>query len=564
MHSSEEGPTFSETGHPLTPAFRSLEPPHVVSRWDAEVLVDLPQVDVDIITSARAPSTRRAYTLKWNLFVEWCSSHREDSWRCPIRAMLSFLQEGVERRLSPSTLKVYFAAITAHQDPVNGESLGKHEEFLRSVMRLNPPRPNSIPSCDLSLVLTALQRAPFELLQSAELKIVDEDSALDCAGFHQEDPEGSGTDTTDLPGTTDTPATTTQGPCDSSPCIGDSTCDARFDGTFVCICRLGLVYNQISGCVQTKVFPGSLTLSAMFKPEMTDRKSKEFQIESNRIENEVRDLSIVLNGNGYIRSIVLSLSQGSIIAEVQNFYDMPSTVTKELVESQIQEAILENKISGATEFKENSVCDLGACDSTTTNCGELVSGVAMCTCKEEYVRSQATSQACLACPNGEKAVDSKICEKCPFGYAGFNCNDPYLLVVIVVSTVLGALLVIFIVALIVVSFRNQKGNTSSEVDFSSSYGNKELHKPTGIPRIPRANPDASWKSNNLEMTSGSNQALVIRDRPESKARYTDFDEDMSYRGHVPPAYSGYSGRGVDNGGVHNPYFRQDDDRMRRY
>uniref|UniRef100_A0A671NJV2 Protein HEG homolog 1-like n=1 Tax=Sinocyclocheilus anshuiensis TaxID=1608454 RepID=A0A671NJV2_9TELE len=403
-----------------------------------------------------------------------------------------------------------------------------------------------------------------------------------------------GTDTTDLPGTTDTPATTTQGthisiasssttkrvtigskcplritilfipfkgPCDSSPCIGDSTCDARFDGTFVCICRLGLVYNQISGCVQTKVFPGSLTLSAMFKPEMTDRKSKEFQIESNRIENE---LSIVLNGNGYIRSIVLSLSQGSIIAEVQNFYDMPSTVTKELVESQIQEAILENKISGATEFKENSVCDLGACDSTTTNCGELVSGVAMCTCKEEYVRSQATSQACLACPNGEKAVDSKICEKCPFGYAGFNCNDPYLLVVIVVSTVLGALLVIFIVALIVVSFRNQKGNTSSEVDFSSSYGNKELHKPTGIPRIPRANPDASWKSNNLEMTSGSNQALVIRDRPESKARYTDFDEDMSYRGHVPPAYSGYSGRGVDNGGVHNPYFRQDDDRMRRY
>lgn len=46
----------------------------------------------------------------------------------------------------------------------------------------------------------------------------------------------------------------------------------------------------------------------------------------------------------------------------------------------------------------------------------------------------------------------------------------------------------------------------------------ELHKPTGVPRIPRANPDASWKSNNLEMTnSGSNQALVTRDRPESKA-----------------------------------------------
>ncbi len=59
--SSEEGSTDSETGHLM-----------------AEVLGDLPQEVVDTITSARAPSTRHAYALKWNLFVEWCSSHRED------------------------------------------------------------------------------------------------------------------------------------------------------------------------------------------------------------------------------------------------------------------------------------------------------------------------------------------------------------------------------------------------------------------------------------------------------------------------------------------------------
>ncbi|CAM4634752.1 unnamed protein product [Leuciscus chuanchicus] len=38
--------------------------------------------------------------------------------------------------------------------------------------RLNPPHPPSIPSWDLSLVLSALQRPPFEPLQSAELKIL--------------------------------------------------------------------------------------------------------------------------------------------------------------------------------------------------------------------------------------------------------------------------------------------------------------------------------------------------------------------------------------------------------
>ncbi len=165
--SSEEGSTDSETGHLMAPASRPLETSCLVPRRDAEVLGDLPQEVVDTITSARAPSTRQAYALKWNLFVEWCSSHREDPRRCPIRVVLSFLQQGLERRLSPSTLKVYVAAIAANHDPVEGKSVGKHDwvvRFLRGARRLNPPRPPSIPSWDLSLVLRALQQGPFDPL----------------------------------------------------------------------------------------------------------------------------------------------------------------------------------------------------------------------------------------------------------------------------------------------------------------------------------------------------------------------------------------------------------------
>ncbi len=150
--SSEEGSTDSETGQLMAPASRPLETSGLVPRRDAEVLGDLPQKKkkkkvVDTITSARAPSTRHAYALKWNLFVEWCSSHREDPRRCPIRVVLSFLQQGLERRLSPSTLKVYVAAIAANHDPVEGKSVGKHDwvvRFLRGARRLNPPRPPSI------------------------------------------------------------------------------------------------------------------------------------------------------------------------------------------------------------------------------------------------------------------------------------------------------------------------------------------------------------------------------------------------------------------------------------
>ncbi len=174
-NSSEEGSTFSERGHPLAPVPRLVESPRMVLGRDAEVLSGLPPAVVNTITSARALSTRQAYRLKWNLFVDWCSPRREDPRRCPIAVVLSFLQDGLERRLSPSTLKVYVAAIAAHHDAVDGKSLGKHDlviRFLRGARRLNPPRPHLVPSWDLPSVLSALRGAPFEPLQSVELKFL--------------------------------------------------------------------------------------------------------------------------------------------------------------------------------------------------------------------------------------------------------------------------------------------------------------------------------------------------------------------------------------------------------
>ncbi len=68
-------------------------------------LNSLPPTVGETITQARAPSTRQTYALKWSLFANWCSSHWEDPRRCTIGVVLYFLQEMLERRLSPSTLK---------------------------------------------------------------------------------------------------------------------------------------------------------------------------------------------------------------------------------------------------------------------------------------------------------------------------------------------------------------------------------------------------------------------------------------------------------------------------
>ncbi|KAL0189945.1 hypothetical protein M9458_017044, partial [Cirrhinus mrigala] len=75
----------------------------------------------------------------------------------------------------PSTLKVYVAAIVAHHDPIEGKSVGKHDlviRFLRGARWLNLAWSSSVPSRDLSLVLSALQQGPFEPLQSVELKFL--------------------------------------------------------------------------------------------------------------------------------------------------------------------------------------------------------------------------------------------------------------------------------------------------------------------------------------------------------------------------------------------------------
>ncbi len=180
-HSSEEGPPFSGARHHLAPASRPVEPPCVAPGRDAADLSDLPQAVVETITQAGAPSTRQAYALKWSLFANWCSSRREDPRRCTIGVVLSFLQERLERRLSPSTLKVYVAAIAAHHDAVDGRSLGKHDlivRFLRGARRLNPSRPPLMPSWDLSIVLAGLQRGPCEPLDSVELRYLSAKTAL--------------------------------------------------------------------------------------------------------------------------------------------------------------------------------------------------------------------------------------------------------------------------------------------------------------------------------------------------------------------------------------------------
>ncbi len=105
----------------------------------------------------------------------------EDPINCPIPIILAFLQERFDSGRMPSTLKMCVAAITAFHAHVENRPIGRNYliiRFLKGARRLNPPRPSTLPTWDLALVLDALTEPPFEPIQSVSLQLLSLKTAL--------------------------------------------------------------------------------------------------------------------------------------------------------------------------------------------------------------------------------------------------------------------------------------------------------------------------------------------------------------------------------------------------
>ncbi|XP_051945362.1 uncharacterized protein LOC127617436 [Xyrauchen texanus] len=168
-NSVEAGPPQAGQRDDSSSPPRSVGPSCMASQRVPE---NLPSGVLRTITEARAPSTRRLYAQKWKVFSDWCDTKSLNPKSCEIPSVLAFLQELLEAGRTPSTLKVYVAAIAASHNPDKGRSLGKNNliiHFLRGARRMNPPRPPSVPIWDLATVLDALKSAPFKPLRTVHL-----------------------------------------------------------------------------------------------------------------------------------------------------------------------------------------------------------------------------------------------------------------------------------------------------------------------------------------------------------------------------------------------------------
>lgn len=99
---------------------------------------------------------------------------RMDLVSCPVGAVLEFLQE-LSAGLSPSTLKVYVAALAAYHVPLSGDSLGRHPfitHFLRGTLRLRKAVHTRVPTWDLTIVLEGLSLSLFKPIEEVSEKFI--------------------------------------------------------------------------------------------------------------------------------------------------------------------------------------------------------------------------------------------------------------------------------------------------------------------------------------------------------------------------------------------------------
>lgn len=132
----------------------------------------LPSSVVATIQGARAPSTTRAYRVRWQIFSDWCTEKGLDPTTCPVQEVLSFLQALMEKGRAAATLGVFAAAITSGHMGFGTHTARSHplvKRFLRGVRRLRSPRRCQVPTWDIQTVLKGLSGPPFEPIHRAEI-----------------------------------------------------------------------------------------------------------------------------------------------------------------------------------------------------------------------------------------------------------------------------------------------------------------------------------------------------------------------------------------------------------
>ncbi len=100
--SRQEVSPLTGGGHHLSPLPGVVEAVGVAPEGAQFVASGLSTEVVETILQSRAPSTRKLYGLKWNLFTSWCRDRQLDPVNCPVNSVLEILQARLSAGLAHS------------------------------------------------------------------------------------------------------------------------------------------------------------------------------------------------------------------------------------------------------------------------------------------------------------------------------------------------------------------------------------------------------------------------------------------------------------------------------
>ena len=121
--------------------------------------------------------SRAVYDSKWRIFAGWCRDRSVDPFQISVHELAEFfLFLFHEKGLNPRTIKGYRSAISSTISSCGSRSeitnSAEITSLIRSFQLERPPKRKIAPQWNLSLVLQALVKPPFEPIHSIELKFL--------------------------------------------------------------------------------------------------------------------------------------------------------------------------------------------------------------------------------------------------------------------------------------------------------------------------------------------------------------------------------------------------------
>ncbi|XP_042333144.1 protein HEG homolog 1-like isoform X2 [Sceloporus undulatus] len=264
-----------------------------------------------------------------------------------------------------------------------------------------------------------------------------------------------------------------------------------------CHCGLGYHLLPALGCVPARAFPARLLmlLQPPSPPEAlgwwTSERPEELQ--GSRVAAQLQSLFQQILGHldGYLGTSIQELKWPSLEATLMHHFSAWVLVTIQEVEvavaafrtrchdnsSPLSRTPACALLRHVGTYQSLGLCDFDPCDSTSATCSSQ-DGLLRCTCRPGYLQVHPMDHTCAVCSSGFWLQDG-TCSRCPFGFSGPGCQEPFLLALVAVSCVAG--LVILLLFLLLVVFRLGRAQPSQE---PHSPPQLPLHSPTlSLPRV---------------------------------------------------------------------------------